>query len=164
MKKLLFAFVASLLLFTNCIKEDSVKFHGVEDVKISIGPTTAVNLVLSVENSSCSKIRVNDALFHITDPYGNEIATLTVIEEVALPRKSTTSVSIPVRIRLTDPLRAVSIISNIRSEAPRMLVTGSARLNAGAMRKKYEVNKMPLSRFISIFEDEVELPADLQIM
>ena len=165
MKKLLLAVAAPLMLLASCIKEDSVKFHGIEDIQISVGSIVAINAVVSVENSSCSKIRLSDAMFYLTDPSGNEIAVLTVPEELVLPKKSTTSVTIPFRIKLTNPLAALSLIKDIERQAPRILVTGSTKLKAGALKKKYEVNKLPLSGFISIFGDDIKnLPDNLQMI
>lgn len=149
---------------TGCVKQDSVRILGLEDVSISLGSTTAVNAVVSVENSSGKKIKVSDALFHITDPLGNEIATLTLANDITLPRKSTSSVEVPVRLKLANPLGGIALLRNFEENAARMLVTGSAKLKAGGLGKKYEVNKMPLSAFIPIFGGDVSLPENLQVM
>lgn len=152
MKKLIFAAAAVLVIsLSGCIRQDAVKFHGVEDVSLSIGSTIGINARLSLENTSCRTIKVSDALFHITDINGNEIGTLFINETLVLPKKGVWSVDVPLKLRLANPLMGMALLRNIESEASRLSVTGSAVFKAGGAKKKYTVENMPISRFIYIF-------------
>lgn len=141
-----------LFLLAGCISEDDLRFHHVKDLSVSIGTTTVVNAVLVVENSSGRNVTVSDTLFHVFDHEGSEIATLTVTDELLLPRRSITSLTVPVRIRFVNPLLGLGVLSDIERSAEKMTVTGSFRVKAGALKKNFKVENVPLSEFLSIFE------------
>ncbi len=147
MKKLILL-LFPLLMLAGCINEDDLKFHRVENLSVS----TVVNAVIVVENSSGRNITVSDAMFRVFDRENNEIGILTVADELHLPKKSTTSLAVPIRIRLTNPLVGLGLLSNIEENARNMTVTGNFRVKAGMLKKNFKVNDMPLSEFLSIFE------------
>jgi hypothetical protein len=151
MKKLILLLLPVLVL-AGCVSEDDLIFHRVEDLSVSLGSTTVVNAVIMVENTSRQNVRVNDAVFSIFDSGKNEIGTLTVADELLLPKKSVTSLRVPLRIRLTDPIAGLGLLSNIEENAGRMTVTGNVRVKAGMLKKKFKVKNVPLSEFLSIFE------------
>jgi predicted RecA/RadA family phage recombinase len=144
-------FLLSLLVLTGCIKAEDLQFRQVEDLSVSIGSTTAVNAVVVMDNNSGSNVRISDAMFHVTDMEGNEIGTVTVAGELLLPKRSTTSVAVPLRIRLSNPLAGLEMMSNIEENAKKMRVNGSAKVKAGILKKKFKVEDVPLSEIISIF-------------
>lgn len=164
MKKLIPLLIIAAALMTGCMREDAVKFHEIENISISVGSTVAVNTVLLVENTSGRKITLSDAVFHVSDAAGNEIGTVMVADELVLPKKSTVSLHVPVRIKLSNPFVGLSLVKNLSSEAPRLLVNGSAKIKAGGLRKKYKVENMPLSKFISIFEGDTKAAAAVEMI
>ncbi len=152
--KRLILLLLPLFMLASCIKEDDIKFHKLEDMSVSVGPTTVINAVVSVENSSRRNVRVSDAAFRVTDRENNEIGTVTVPGQLRIPKRSTTSIAVPIRIRLSNPLLGLGLLSDMEKNAKRLYVTGDVVVRAGLLKKKIKIKDMPLSEFMSIFTGE----------
>lgn len=141
-----------MLLATGCVKEDAVKVHEVENISFSMQGGTKIVAMLRVENASGRNIKVMDMDFVACDLQGNEIAQLTVDEDIYVPRRSETSVVLPIRVRLSDPVSGARLLRNLNSVAGRVTLTGTAVVKFGGIRKKYDLRDVPLSNIISNFE------------
>ncbi len=150
MRKLILLLLPMLAL-AGCIREDDLRFHRVENVSVSIGSTTTVNAIVVVENTSRRNVTLSDAELRVTDMDGNEIGIVTIAGELRIPKRSITDVAVPIRIRLSNPMLGIGLLSDIDRSAAKMKVNGSVRVKAGAMKKNIEVKNMSLSEFLSIF-------------
>lgn len=149
MKRVFLAVVMAVVM-TGCIKHGDVELIGLEDMAISPGiPVTAVDLVLRVDNSSGKNIRSRDAEFVLTDSRDREIAVVVVAEDLLLPRRSTTDLLVPLRVTITNPLAGLKILGNFEAELSKLYVTGGAQIKIGGVKRRYAVDKMPVSMIIS---------------
>lgn len=153
-KTLLLAVAAVALLMTGCVKPDSVKIHKLENVSISLQGGTKISAIVLVENTLKRNITVRALDFVITDPAGTELAQMEVEDEVLVPKNGMSSVLLPIKVRLTDPVGGLRMLRDIDDISDRLRVTGTAMVKTGGIKKKYKFENVPLSNIIANFDPE----------
>lgn len=158
MKRIALAAIAvSTLLMTGCIREDAVKIKEIDNISFSVRDGGKVNAVLVVENTTSHDIKIRDTNFTVTDMNGSRLAELWVDGEMYFLRKSETSVIVPLRVRLSNPVAGLMLMRDIGSLGDKVLVTGSARVKMGIVNRKIEFRDIPVSNIISNFDPEQPL-------
>lgn len=133
-----FLIVAAVLL-ASCggNLRDKIVVHPSADVRVE--SLSKVVVECTVENSTCHKIRLSAGRFRLHTRLG-DIATVLLNEEVTVPRRATTDLEIPLRIRFNDPLAALALPEGA-------MISGEARVRMGPVRKKIRVENEPVSEF-----------------
>lgn len=136
------------LLMAACISADDINVKGIESFELK--SLTRPSLVIDVENRSGKNISLAGGRFMLErDSVG--IVEVMLAEEVVVPRKSDGLVTVPLQVRVTDPLVLLSISLGGRLITDDMTVSGEVVAKAGAMSRKFEYEHMPLKKFLSIF-------------
>lgn len=151
-KYVLLAAMAVMMLATGCIKKDAVRVYDVESLSVSMQGGPKINAVLSVNNSSGYNIKVLGMDLDVADFGGNDIARLVVDDEIFIPKRSVSSVLLPLKVSLTDPINGLRLLRNLENVTDRVMVTGSVTVRYGGIRKKYDFENIPLSNIIANFE------------
>lgn len=137
---------------TSCMKPDDIRVLGLEDISVSAGLVTTIDAVLEIENASCNNVKLFATEFELADMGARPVALVALLDDVVIPRKGVNMVHVPLRITITNPLLGLRLFKNLDSQVPDVLVTGEGKIKVGGVKKKYEVNKLPLSAIISTFE------------
>jgi hypothetical protein len=138
---------AAAMPLAGCRVRDAVKFHGVEDVSLSGG--MHANILIKVENTSRSRVRVSNIEFTLSDLSGREIVLGRVDEELELAGRTVESVPVPIRFSLSDPVAGLRLLRNIDAMTDSILVSGSARVKRGGMTYPLSIENVPLSMILS---------------
>ncbi|MCD7969471.1 MAG: hypothetical protein LUF87_03875 [Alistipes sp.] len=141
--------VAAVLLcvLQSCIKADDIRVVEVE--KWGMESLTKPVITLRVRNDSRRNIEILSGRFSLYGPSG-KVCDVLLTGEVFIPKRSETSVDLPLRVRLSDPFAAASVFSS-SGAASRLTVTGQAEVKAGNARRNFALEGAPVSRFLSIF-------------
>ncbi len=132
----------------SCIKQDDIMLHEVENV--SVQGFSRIDLTLKVENQSGSKLRIEDARLDLR--HGEmSLVDLKLGQQVIVPRKSTSSIPVSLRLKLSNPLGALSMMSNLKSTLSQLTVSGEITAKAGWARKKIRFDKVPFTDFLRTF-------------
>lgn len=161
MKRIIYTIAAAAvtaLLLSGCIRKDAIVFHGVSDIDISLQGSPRIEAVVRVENTSRKNITLQQAAFNLTARDGSVIAKAVVEGDVFIPRRSTSSLNIPVRISIDNPLKGLALLGDIEKNSPLLMVTGSVRVKAGCIKKRVEVDGIPLSEFLQYIRDAEGAP------
>ncbi len=122
--------------------------HEVENV--SVQGFSRIDLTLKVENQSGSKLRIEDARLDLR--HGEmSLVDLKLGQQVIVPRKSTSSIPVSLRLKLSNPLGALSMMSNLKSTLSQLTVSGEITAKAGWARKKIRFDKVPFTDFLRTF-------------
>ncbi len=146
-----FAVLAALSV-AGCVRQDAVKVREVESISLSVRDGVKVNAILRIENSAGRNIRISDVRFDVNDLRGNNIGELVVDEELVIPKKSVTSIFVPVNVHLKDTFGGLMMLRDIANITDRLLVSGSAQMKMGAVKKKITFTNVLLSDILAIFE------------
>lgn len=141
----LMAFVAVSLAVSGCVRSSDIVFHGIDDVSLSM---KSLSLVLDVENSSGSKITVRDMTVSVTDGSGATIVKALAEGDVVVPKRSRSDVTVPLKLSLNSPLRAMALLGASDDVAESLYVTLNATVKLGCVRKRLNIEKVPLSEFM----------------
>ena len=116
-------------------KLDIVSFDGVQR---STGGVLKVKL--SVRNDFGFKLRLLNGTITV-EANDKEIANAKLLEEVVVPRKSTTQVVLPVRVNVDNPLRALSIAKQIKKGSiPDVTLSAEATIKAMGQKRTFKDN------------------------
>ncbi len=137
--------VAAAVLLASCGGNLRDKVTVVSAANVEMETLSKATVTLTVDNSSCHKIRIFDGRLRLHTDRG-DIATVLLNEEITIPRKAVTELKVPLRIRFNDPLAALGIPSGV-------MVSGEARVRMGPLRKKIYVRDEPVSEFIDNFAE-----------
>ena len=122
--------------------------HEVENV--SVQGFSRIDLTLKVENQSGSKLRIEDVRLDLR--HGEmSLVDLKLGQQVIVPRKSTSSIPVSLRLKLSNPLGALSMMSNLKSTLSQLTVSGEITAKAGWARKKIRFDKVPFTDFLRTF-------------
>lgn len=145
------AAVVALMSLQGCIRKDSIVFHGISDVDVSLQASPRVNAVLLVENTSGRDITVRDVAFELTGRDGGRIGKAMVDGDLRLPKHARTELYVPLQCSLDNPLKALSLLGDIGGNAPLLYVSGGVTVKAGCLKKRFRAEMVPLSDFIRYF-------------
>ena len=132
----------------SCIKQDDITLHEVENV--SVQGFSRIDLTLKVENSSGSKLRIEDARLDLQRGQMS-LVDLMLSQPVIIPRKSINSIPVSLRLKLSNPLGALSLISDLKSTVSQLTVSGEITAKAGWARKKIRFDQVPFTDFLRTF-------------
>lgn len=141
---LLFALLCSCSL-TDKVKVDS--FDGIDMDRLS-----SLTLNLKATNNSCHSLRLNDAAIAVSSG-STRVGTLTLRAPVGLASHSSSRLSIPLDARFENPLSALSLVRNLQRNPDRITLTGTATVKFGLFKRRFTFNELPLSKFLSTFND-----------
>lgn len=141
------ALVAALAL-SCCMKPDDVQIVGLEE--LGMESMTKPVVTVRVRNSSRKNILISEGRFTMYSSSG-KIGDVMLTDDILLPKRSETSVRLPLRVRISNPLAAAALVAGRGVDTDRMTLTGEATVKAGAMKKKFTFDNAPFSRFLTIF-------------
>lgn len=148
MRRIKLLAVLFTVILASCVKQDD--FSIVEVEELGLESLTKPIVTLRVRNDSRRTVRLLSGRFTVSTPAG-KIGEVILTEEVVIPKKSETSVTLPLRMRISNPLAAAPLLSGKGVDAERLLVTGEVKVKAGAASRDFSVGEVPFSQFISIF-------------
>lgn len=147
MKKLLFAMTLMALTLTSCIKADQVNIIDFDG--LTMVSANQMDVTITIENLSAHNITLKDAKFHFTQ-HGGKLAEMMLAEPVKVPRRSTTAVVIPLKIRVTDLSALMSMSRDPESAARLISASGDIAVKACGIKKKYSVSDVPMSQLLDM--------------
>ena len=161
MKRPFLLFAVLLFLLTSCVGAGKVKILDVGGVNMAT--PSKIEALFVVENSSAHNIQVKSGKFVIQSS-GSDLMDMTLSEPIKIARRSTSEVTLPVRVKLSDPLMALAFAMGRGPDLNKLTVTGEAVVKAGWGRKKIKLDKVPLSKILSNFGvDPTEVFGKLKI-
>lgn len=153
MKSFFIAFVVlAALSVAGCVRQDAVKVKEVENISVSVRDGVKLNAILRVENSAGRNIKISDVRFDVNDLRGKNIGELVIDEELFIPKKSEISILVPVNVYLKDAFGGLRMLRDIAGIKDKLLVTGSAQMKMGVVKKKITFTNVLLSDILAIFE------------
>ncbi len=150
-KKAIF-FLTMLLALASCRPlTDKVSFMGVEDVDFV--PFNSLTVDVKVENRLRADIHVDDvdAVVYFD---GRKVGTVNLAEEIVIERRSEQVVSVPLTVKLTNPLTALGLMgdmSDMNESLGKATFDITCRCRAKGISKSIERHNVPLSKFIPNF-------------
>ncbi len=142
------------LALASCVKSDDVIVRGVE--KMGFDGGARFEIVLSVENRSGTNIHLHSG--RVTVMSGDQpIAEVMLSDKVRLPRRSTTSVSLPLQYRIIDPITAFMLMKKGKKIPEGLTLSGEAKVRAGMAKYTYRFDGEELSKFLFKFDPSGEL-------
>ena len=111
--------VACALLISSCAnqgrapKERRQKFQVVSLDKVSGSISEGWTLTLTIANNTASNMRISSATAFVRHN-GRKIGRVTLDGEVLLPRRRCSQVEVPLRITLSNPMAAFSLLNKLR--------------------------------------------------
>lgn len=150
MKKYLAILFTVLILSQSCVRRDDI---AVTLDKAEIENISRPEVVVTVDNGSCRDIRVKSGRFAFSKN-GEVFLRVMLVDRVAFPKCSETTLELPLRMMASDHFAAMDISRDIRAQADKVTVTGEAVVKAGMGRKKIKLRDVPISQILSIFDSE----------
>ena len=144
------AVLCAMLLLAGCdiISKDDFVFHGAKIKSMNITSGAIVEMV--IENKSPFKVTVaGGELTALCE--GDIIGSIYMREPVVLPKKSTTTVTVDVAFKFANPMAALKALSVLTNTPDKITVSGYGEGKVWFVRKRFERNDVPLSKFITIF-------------
>ena len=150
MKRGWLAIVPLLIALTlgSCVRPGDISVKDVE--KVEMHGFSGADVTLAVENRSGSNVRLQEAKLTLYDG-GNRVLDVLLMEEVRVLRKSLGSVTLPLRMKISDPMAALSLVGRLKQSPERFTVSGEAVAKAGWGRKKITFSRVPLEEILRIF-------------
>ncbi len=136
-------------LTSSCIREGDIQILELQELRLESLSTPVVTL--SVQNKSGKNIKIQSGRFTISTSAGR-IGELMLTGPVVIRKRSVSSVTLPIRMRISNPLAAAPLLSGGSFDPDRILVRGETRVKAGAAKIDFNFEDTPLSRLISIFD------------
>lgn len=140
--------ILPLILLGSCIKQEDITLKEVEN--ISVQGFSRIDLSLKVENQSGSKLRIEDARMELCRGE-MPLVDLMLSEPILIPRKSTSSIPVSLRLKLANPLGALSLMGDLKSTLSQLTVSGEITAKAGWARKKIRFDDVPFTDFLRTF-------------
>ncbi len=149
--KRLFAFLltlAAVVSLSSCSMEDKLTYKGVVDVAFE--PWNELTVYARVDNRMRKDVVVEEMDGKIYYR-GNQIGTMTLDGKVVISGKKESTVTIPVRLGLTNPLSAAGILSNPQDALYDITLDVEATVKLRGARKTISRENMVLSNFLPNF-------------
>ena len=146
MKKiLLLTLIAVTVLMSSCVNPDKLTFGGIESIQLKGVSTSQMGLDIGVHatNSSSHNVTLTDMQIEIKRQ-GTTQLTFNLREKSVVPRKSDGVVIFPLVIRFNGLLGALGAYSTFSKGLEGVTVSGYATIEAGWMKKRFDVPEMPL--------------------
>lgn len=130
-------------------RREKFQIVSLDKVNGSIGEGWRISL--TVANNTASNIRITAAHAFIKQG-GRKVARVILDGEVLLPRRRCSQVEVPVRLTLSNPIAAISLLNNIR-KGNFSGVTVDYSLTAGAVasHRTFEGADVPLEQLAQQF-------------
>lgn len=141
MKRLLIIALLATAL-TACGVRGKIEVLGEPNVRVE--SLSKMTMTVVVENRSRHNLRISEGRFRLHTP-GGDVATAILGGEVLIPRKATTQVEFPLRVRFNNPL---AVLGNVLEGGDHMMISGEAVVHMGAVRKKIGIKDSPVSEFL----------------
>lgn len=154
MRIVIFILAATVALtMSSCVRIDDINVQSVENV--SIEGMSKLNLTLRVENRAGSKVTIKEG--RMTLNQGTEkVMELMIPSAIVVPRRSVSSVEIPIRVKLNNPLSALALLRNIEKQSNTLTVSGRFKVKAGMMSKEIVLENVPLSQIMTTFGTDIK--------
>ncbi len=110
--------IVASLMFGSCAKQGEPrqrkdKFQVVSLDKVSGSISEGWNLTLTIANNTASKVQITEATAYIRHN-NRKIGRIVLDGEVVLPRRCCSQVEVPLRITLSNPIAAFSLLGKVR--------------------------------------------------
>jgi hypothetical protein len=136
-------------LFSCTVSPEDIRLDRVDGVKMD-GVTRSqarLTVQLTAANDSRARVVVRQGNFAVSDSRG-QIATVSLDGEIALPRRSSAAIDIPLLVRFNGPLGTATALPRLGADPATLKVDGTLRVRGGAITRKVDVQQMPLSDFL----------------
>ena len=148
--------VVASLLFGSCAKQGEPrqrkeKFQVVSLDKVNGSIGEGWTITLTVANNTASNLRITDASAYIRHN-GRKIGRVVLDGEVLLPRRRCSQVEVPLRITLSNPIAAFSLLNKVRKgDYSGVAVDYSVAVKALASHRTFEQENVPLEQLAKQF-------------
>ena len=148
--------VAVALTLSSCSKQGSTrqrreKFQVVSLDKVNGSISEGWRVTLTVANNTASNVRITDADAYIRYN-GRKVARVTVDGEVTLPRRKCSQVEVPLRLTLSNPIAAFSLLNRVRKgDYSGITIDYSLSLGAFASHRIFEQEGVSLEQLAHQF-------------
>jgi hypothetical protein len=157
-KNILLALVAVVALClggckprTEAPKEKEEKFKIISIDKVAGSFTEGLNLTLTIANNTAYNLRFTEG-FAMLKNSGSKCAGVTLNCEVALPRRATTQVVVPLKVTIAKSLAALSVLGKLnRGDYSGLTIDYSITSVVIGSKYKIEGKDEPLEEFAKQF-------------
>lgn len=130
------------------VPEGNFRIEKVENFRAN--SFTSYELDLSVANPTRYAFRLEAGTVDILYA-GSRLGTITADGEVEIPKRATTSVTLPLSLSIENPLAIYSAYTKLqRGELDKITLKVRATVRTGAVRKDFEQNDIPLQRVLTM--------------
>lgn len=149
MKKIIvFTLFSAIMVLSSCIRQDDFSFRGIEAVTFE--SLSNVSVTVGVENRSGGRVSIESAKFRL-DNCNRPTISMLLRDRVVIEKRSANSVKMNWSLKLDNPLAAFSAIAAIKRSPSDLTVSGEVVVKKGWIRKKIEVDSVPLSQILVTF-------------
>ena len=135
----------------NTAKVKKHKFQVVSLDKVSGSISEGWRITLTVANNTVSNMRVTDASAFV-HYNGRKICRLILDGEVLLPRRRCSQVEVPLRVTLSNPLTAFSLLNRVRKgDFSGITIDYSVTIKAHASHRSFERKNVSLEELAQQF-------------
>lgn len=149
--------VAATFGLTGCAKQQGgerhrrTKFQVVSLDRVTGSMSSGWRLTLTVANNTASNMRITSASAFIYQS-GRKIARVALDGEVLLPRRSCSQVEVPLRITLSNPIVAISMLNQLRKgDMSGITIDYNIAVTALASHRIFEQEQVPLEALAKAF-------------
>lgn len=150
-----FCIICALLL-GGCAKQNGQRQHrqkfqvvSLDNVRGSIGDGWQVTLTIA--NNTASNMRITNASAFVRHN-GRKIGRLTLDGEITLPRRRCSQVEVPLRITLSNPMAAFSLLNKVRKgDFSNIEVDYSVTVSAFLSHRVFEQSNVSLEQLAQQF-------------
>lgn len=147
-RTLVLALVATTLSACNIISLDSFALHEIKIVDFNLSEGATVEM--TIENRSIFNVTVVGGELSARHK-GSPIGQIYLRRPVKLPKRATTTVKVDIGMRFSSPLQALQAVGALTKNPDEVTVSGYGEGKVWFLRKRFEREDVPLSKFITIF-------------
>lgn len=128
------------------VKPDDFKVNSV--VGVELNSVNSANIVVNVTNSSRFNAEIKNFKIDISSN-DKTVVEIIVATPVEIPKRTTTNVTIPLRIRLVNPIMAIKAFKGLGQENSNTTIKGSGVCKLGLATKKIDIDSQNLGQMIN---------------
>ncbi|MDY3979432.1 MAG: hypothetical protein SOZ00_05360 [Tidjanibacter sp.] len=147
--KILFSLsLLPLLASCNLVRLDD--FSLVDASVVEFEGMSKARLELTIESRACLKVRVTEGHLDLM-VRGEKVGELTLANQIVLPARETTTVTVDVNLSFASPLSALRAVKTLIRNPEVVSVSGYGEGRIWCFRRRIVRENVPISKFIDIF-------------
>jgi hypothetical protein len=139
-------------LFSACtVSPEDIRLNAVNGVKLDGVTLSQARLTLGVTlaNDSYARVALRAGILSVGDSKGR-IAEIELGREIALPRRSSGSIEIPLILRFNAPLGSILALPRLSADPENLKINGEIRLRSGCLTRKLTIEETSLHDFLKM--------------